>query len=99
MIFHGLDTHADVYVNNKLLFHTNNMHRTWVADVKSLLKATGNSLRVYFSAAALHDVYYSNKDGDILPSNYSYSRKAAYQYGWDWGPRMVTAGIWKDIEL
>lgn len=78
MKFHGLDTHADVYLNSKLLFHANNQHRTWVADVKKLLKAKGNALRVYFSSAALHDIYYGNKDGNILPQNYSYSRKAAY---------------------
>ena len=34
-----------------------------------------------------------------LPFNYSFSRKAAYSYGWDWGPRLVTAGIWKPIKL
>jgi beta-mannosidase len=34
-----------------------------------------------------------------LPANYSFSRKAAYHYGWDWGPRLVTAGIWKPIKL
>ncbi len=34
-----------------------------------------------------------------LPFNYSFSRKAAYHYGWDWGPRLVTAGIWKDIKI
>ena len=34
-----------------------------------------------------------------LPYNYSYSRKSAYQYGWDWGPRIVTAGIWKDVYI
>lgn len=34
-----------------------------------------------------------------LPYNYTYSRKAAYHYGWDWGPRIVTCGIWKDVLL
>lgn len=37
--------------------------------------------------------------GIVLPANYSYSRKSAYHYGWDWGPRLVTAGIWKPIYL
>jgi beta-mannosidase len=35
----------------------------------------------------------------VLPANYSFSRKAAYHYGWDWGPRLVTAGIWKPIKI
>ena len=34
-----------------------------------------------------------------VPANFSYSRKAAYNYGWDWGPRLVTCGIWKDVNL
>jgi beta-mannosidase len=29
----------------------------------------------------------------------SFVRKAQYQFGWDWGPRLVTAGIWKDVKL
>ena len=37
--------------------------------------------------------------GFKLPANYSFTRKAAYQYGWDWGPRILTVGIWKEIRV
>ena len=42
---------------------------------------------------------FKSKYGITLPQNFSFSRKAAYQYGWDWGPRILTVGIWKPITL
>jgi beta-mannosidase len=55
---------------------------------------------VYFHSAVAHDLEQEAAHKDWrLPYNFSYSRKAAYQYGWDWGPRLVTAGIWKDVML
>ena len=37
--------------------------------------------------------------GFSLPANYSFTRKASYQYGWDWGPRILTVGIWKNVTV
>lgn len=97
LVFEGLDTHATIYLNGKVLGHANNSHREWVFPFKGL--AT-NTLRIDFRSAVDHDLeaerVMNETYGIVLPFNYSHSRKPAYQYGWDWGPRLVSAGIWKD---
>jgi len=59
-----------------------------------------NNITIRFASAALHDIRASM---DLypyeMPFNYSFSRKASYHYGWDWGPRLVTCGIWKPIKI
>lgn len=32
-----------------------------------------------------------------MPFVYAHSRKAAYQYSWDWAPNLNTLGIWKPV--
>lgn len=60
-----------------------------------------NNLQIRFYSSAAYDVAEASKlkqkEGFELPANYSHTRKAAYQYGWDWGPRLLTQGIWKDV--
>ena len=62
-----------------------------------------NNLTVKFYSASKHDLSQENafvqKYGFNLPANYSFSRKAAYHYGWDWGPRVASMGIWKQVYL
>lgn len=62
-----------------------------------------NTLVVKFYSAPNHDLNtektFVDKNGFDFPANYSFSRKAAYHYGWDWGPRIASSGIWKDIFL
>jgi beta-mannosidase len=105
MTFEGLDTHSDIWLNGKLLASTNNTHRTWVFDVTTKLSGKGqpNNLTIYFNSAVAHDLRaeaaMKAKYDISLPANYSYSRKSAYHYGWDWGPRLVTAGIWRPIKV
>ena len=101
MVFEGLDTHADIILNGQKLGHTYNMHRTWIFDAKdSLVSNDINNITIQFASAALHDIQAAmNFNPYNLPFNYSFSRKAAYHYGWDWGPRLVTCGIWKPIKI
>ena len=51
MVFDGLDTYADVYLNGKLILKADNMFRGWVVPVRSILKKTGNELRIVFFSA------------------------------------------------
>ena len=109
--FKGLDTYADVYLNDSMVLKSDNMFCEWTVDCKKLLKADGNSLRIYFHSPIKVDLpklealpyrYEAGNDqsenGGLLDKRVSvFARKAGYHYGWDWGPRLVTSGIWRPI--
>jgi beta-mannosidase len=112
LVFEGLDTLADVYLNDQVVLHADNMHRRWRVPAKTLLKPGPNTLRVEFYSAITKMLPYVKSLPYILPSisthNYGneeniatapYTRKAPYQYGWDWGPRFMTEGIWQPVRL
>lgn len=100
LIFYGLDTFSEIYLNGKLLKKTDNMFRKWEIPVKTYLKAGDNLLQIKFKSAVSVGKELAKKVPFTMPeSPRSFVRKAQYQFGWDWGPRLVTAGIWKDIKL
>jgi len=112
LVFEGLDTFADVYLNDKAILHSNNMFRRWRVPAKSSLLAGNNTLRIVFHSAVTYMLPYAKSLPYLLPSisthNFGneeniatapYTRKAPYQYGWDWGPRFLTEGIWRPILL
>jgi len=98
--FEGLDTYAEVRCNGVAILSANNMFRTWKVDLKSILKLGKNTIEITFLSA----VKKGKEDASQLPYTLPgeekvFTRKAQYQYGWDWGPRFVTAGIWKNVTL
>jgi beta-mannosidase len=98
--FDGLDTYAEVFLNNEKILEANNMFRTWKIGVKNQLQLGQNTLRIVFSSAVKKGKEAAVKLPYILPGDEKiFTRKAQYQFGWDWGPRFVTAGICKDIKL
>lgn len=111
--FEGLDTYADVYLNDSLIIKADNMFRRWNADVRSLLRLENNLLRVYFHSPVKVDMpkweaipyHYEamndqSQNGGLMDRKISvFARKAGYHYGWDWGPRLVTSGIWRKVYL
>lgn len=102
LVFEGLDTYADIWLNDRLILHTDNMFRTWQVDVKPWLKAGKNQLLIrFYSAERITDSLANAQLPLVLPSenNRHYSRKAQYHFGWDWGPKLVTCGIWRKITL
>lgn len=101
LIFDGLDTYADVYLNGKLILRADNMFRGWTVFVKPLIKRTNNVLLIRFSSAQnTVDKIAKSKLPLVLPDNNRvYLRKAQFQFGWDWGPKFVGCGIWKTIRL
>ncbi len=112
LVFDGLDTFADVYVNDQPVLHADNMFRRWRVSAKTLLKAGPNTVRVVFHSAVESMIPKVKALPYILPSisthntgneeniaTAPYTRKAPYQYGWDWGPRYVTEGIWQPVRL
>ncbi|MHB8131278.1 MAG: beta-mannosidase [Mobilitalea sp.] len=103
---YGLDTLAELYINDILLAKTNNMHRTWILDCKSLLTIGENQIKVVFRAPITYVENYvpaENKKIDYIANGAmkgnQYLRKAHCMFGWDWGAQIPDAGIWRDIEL
>lgn len=105
LVFKGLDTFAEVYLNDSLLGEADNMFRTWSWPVKERLRSGTNELRVLFRSAVakgeeLKKTYGIPLPADSDPSGTSpHIRKAAYQFGWDFAPRLVGCGIWQPVEL
>jgi len=100
LVFNGLDTFSEIYLNGKLLRKTDNMFRKWEIPVKQNLKIGDNLLQIKFKSAVNVGKELAKKVPFTIPeSPRSFVRKAQYQFGWDWGPRLVTAGIWKDVKL
>jgi beta-mannosidase len=100
LVFEGLDTYAEVYLNDSLILTADNMFRTWKVDCKQYVKAKNNELRIFFESAVRKGKEAAKKLPYTLPGDEKvFTRKAQYHYGWDWGPRFVTCGIWKSVSL
>ena len=112
LVFEGLDTFADVYVNDQAILHADNTFRRWRIPAKPSLKFGPNTLRIVFHSAVEKMLPYVKSLPYVLPSistnNFGneeniatapYTRKAPYNYGWDWGPRFMTEGIWQPVRL
>ncbi|MFC5194574.1 glycoside hydrolase family 2 protein [Bizionia hallyeonensis] len=97
--FGGLDTYASVYLNDSLILKTANAFREFSIDVKPLLK-TENTLRILFENTTKHEEAAKAQLNYTLPEgNRIFTRKGQFQYGWDWGPKLNTSGIWRPIKL
>ncbi|MDR6565388.1 beta-mannosidase [Chitinophaga ginsengisegetis] len=105
--FKGLDTYADVYLNNHLILQSANMFVSHTVSVKEWLVAGDNELRILFKSPIKTDmpkflqdsiIYPAGNDASDIPLSI-YARKAPYHYGWDWGPRLVTSGIYRPVVL
>ena len=100
LVFEGLDTYADVFLNGHMLFKAGNMFRCWEPSCREWLRKGNNELRLVFYPAAL---IASQKAAEIpyaLPGGERvFVRKAQYHFGWDWGPVFITCGIWKPVSL
>lgn len=98
--FEGLDTYATVYLNGKIVLEANNMFRKWIISAKNHLKKGKNHLKIVFQSAVQKGKEEAEKLSYTLPEKERvFVRKAQYQFGWDWGPRFVTAGVWKKVQL
>jgi len=113
LVFEGLDTLAEVYLNGAKLLSADNAFRSWRVPVQGRLRQRSNELRIVLHspiAAMLPQVEamphklagnypspYGDEPRDAMTANFV--RKPGYHYGWDWGPRYVTAGVWKPVRL
>lgn len=113
LVFDGLDTFATIFVNGRQLAATDNAHRRWRVDAKSALKAGENEILVTIASPIRTLQPKVLAEANPLPGEYDsafgdepkgkqtspYIRKPKYQYGWDWGPRLVNIGLWRPVRL
>lgn len=103
LVAEGLDTVADLWLNEQPVGHVENMFRTWRWPVKGLLRAGENSIRIRFRSApawcAERAAVRALPQANAFFPGAPYLRKAPYHFGWDWGPMLPTAGIWRPIAL
>ena len=102
LIFDGLDAVSQVYLNGVQVLAADNMFRIWRVPVKGHLHPGKNLLRVVFPSPIKAAQEVAAGDAFRLKSmtaDKTYVRKAAYEFGWDWGPKFVTSGIWRPVRL
>ena len=113
--FLGLDTYSDVYLNDTLIYKSSNMFIGKTINVKDVIKKGENTLFIKFKSPINEGIEKLDNLGYTLPNNANdlseigkvpgnkkvgvFTRKAPYSFGWDWGPRLVTSGIWRPINL
>ncbi|HEY3298147.1 MAG TPA: glycoside hydrolase family 2 protein, partial [Armatimonadota bacterium] len=100
----GLDTISTIRLNGTEIGKTDNMHRRYEFDVTSLLNDGSNGLEVEFASPVKHATSLASEDSLVVTPGDSingspYLRKAMYQWGWDWAPKIPTSGIWRSISL
>lgn len=100
----GLDTLCDVYLNNRHIAYTDNMHRTYEFDVTDKLLDGENEIKLLFHPSTAY-IREKEKEHSLFPQSgetlqgFGHIRKAFCMHGWDWGPKLPDAGIWRDIYL
>lgn len=113
LVFDGLDTIASVTINGELIIEADNMYRQWKKNIKAFVVEGNNELLVHFHSPIGYGIEQLNNSPYTLPAPNDDSvlggvednkvsmfiRKAPYHFGWDWGPRFVTSGIWKAPRL
>ena len=107
LVFEGIDTFAQVTLNGRVVLDADNMFRRWRVPVTDRLRPGENELAVHIrspireTGPAYERLGFPleaiNDQGD--PKLSVFARKAPYHYGWDWGPRLVTSGIWRPVRL
>lgn len=100
LVAEGLDTYAKISINGKFVAYTANMFVEHRFDIKRFLKAGKNRIEILFDSPTVRSKSIEKKFGSLNVANDShrvYVRKAQYSFGWDWGPRLTTSGIWRNI--
>lgn len=103
----GLDTYADVFLNGALILRSDNMFVGHKIEVKPVLRKGVNQLLVRFRSPVKEVLPQLQTNGFDYPASNDhspwrtsvYTRKAPYSYGWDWGIRLATCGIWRPVRL
>ncbi|MFQ5706504.1 MAG: glycoside hydrolase family 2 protein [bacterium] len=102
LVAQGLDTFATVFLNGTKVAETDNMFIAHRFNIKEHLAAGKNDIEIHFASPLARTRELEQKHGQLLVAHERsrvYARKAQYAFGWDWGPRLATSGIWRPIYL
>ena len=102
LVAEGLDTFASIRVNGQDAGSTFNMFVGYRFDVKSLIHSGANTIEIVFDSPTMRSRAIEREHGVLqvaLESHRVYARKAQYSFGWDWGPKLTTSGIWRPIRI
>jgi len=102
IVFDGLDTIAEAFLNGEALYKFDNMFRSYKIDISSKLTKKNNELIIKFNSPGTYAKLQEKRYGKLyveVNTERVYTRKAQYSYGWDWGPSFPTMGIYKPIYL
>ncbi len=106
LVFGGLDTYATIWVNDVKVGEANNMFTSWRFNIKGIAKEGKNLIAIRFKpvckVASELEQKHKHKYACLSAENFSarpYVRKAQYSFGWDWGPTLPTAGIWREAKI
>jgi beta-mannosidase len=102
LVCEGLDTYAQIRINGKLVGETSNMFVEYRLDAKKHLRSGKNTIEILFDSPSVRSKALEKKHGSLrvdLEPHRVYVRKAQYSFGWDWGPKLTTSGIWRNISL
>ena len=103
----GIDTFADIYINNVLVGHTENFFRLWRFDVTGILHEGENKIQIKFTPSEAIAIEEAKKIPypipcsiyDVTSPNRNLVRKTQCQAGWDWGPCIMAMGIYNSIKI
>lgn len=103
VVFHGIDTVSDIYVNGEKAAHTDNMHYAHEIDIKPFVKAGKNILSVHIYSPVEYMEAKQKRhpiwgQGDTMPG-FAHIRKSSCMMGWDWAPKLPDMGIYREVEL
>ncbi len=102
LLAEGLDTYATLRINGRKVGAAANMFIPHRFDVGKFLREGRNRIEILFDSPVMRSKILERRSGALhvaLESHRVYVRKAQYSFGWDWGPKLTTSGIWKDISL
>ena len=101
--FDGIDTLADIYLNDILLGHADNMHRVWEFEIREAARVGENTLRVEIASPTRYieeenQKVFTGGSTDAM-RGFPHLRKAHCMFGWDWGPRLPDAGLFREVSV
>lgn len=99
LTFDGLDTFATIFVNGHEIGRSGNMLMAHTFDVTRVIRSGWNMVAVRFDPLLPHQKDKERFDWSSYTKERPWLRKAAMNFGWDWGPRLVTVGIWGGVRL